>query len=240
MGLSKCVVKFQRSGCGFPDSGKPFFLCYPVKTPQNVVAIGQPGVGQRITGININCLMKVLNPLLQSFPGSLVPEVPAPQVERICLSIVSVPLDEKLLLVASEGKGKRTCNLFRYRVLQLKDVGASILTFISPKRLTVPDVNQTHANSYSVADLLDGALEDRFDIQVSACGDGVPIGVRVHPNRAGRPHDKLSYVAQLRYQSIGHTELQVFVMAFHANWIEGKYGDRFWRSRLRLLRTRPA
>src|SRR5262249_6839390 len=94
--------------------------------------------------------------------------------------------------------------------------------------------------THPVADLLDAALEDGFDLQVSTCCDRIPVGVRVRSNRAGWPHDDLSYVAQLRYQSIGHTQLQVFVMTFHANRIERKYGDRSRASRLRLLRTRLA
>src|SRR5262249_34485138 len=130
--LRKRIVKLETFGCGFSDSRKAFFRGDPVEAPQNIVAIGQPRVGQRITGIDINCLVKVLNPLLQSLPGTLVPEVPALQVELIRLSVIGVPLDEKRLLVAGQCKRKRTCNPFRYRVLQFEDVRASLFALISP------------------------------------------------------------------------------------------------------------
>src|SRR5215467_12191407 len=173
LGLGKRVVKLQGFSRSLLDSCKPFFRRNPVQAPQDVVAISQPGVGESIARIQTNRLLKIIYCFLQSLPGPLVPEVTALQVQLIRLCVFSVPLDEKLPLVACQCKGKRARDPFRNRILQLENVRALIFALITPKRLAVPDVNQPDAHSHRIADLLDAALEDRFDFQVSPCRDRV-------------------------------------------------------------------
>jgi hypothetical protein len=92
--LSKRVVKLQRSGSRFLYFGESYFRLDPIEAAQNVVAISQSRIGQRVTGVQINRLLKIFSQHDSPDGGAKAPACPG---QIAVSSLGSVPVWFKTL-----------------------------------------------------------------------------------------------------------------------------------------------
>ncbi len=132
VGLGEIGVEPQGSQCRGLSLGERLVGREITVPPQEHVGIGDTGVGKAVAGVFPNCLLKVLDRLVEPFFGPTVPVMTTLQIKPVGLGILGVMSGESLLFCPRQLQPQ----FFRYLVgnfvLDHKDVARLAIILRAP------------------------------------------------------------------------------------------------------------
>src|SRR6267378_6039085 len=134
---------------------------------QKEVRIGEACMRQRVFGIFGYGLLQVLDRLLETGNGALVPVKPSPQVKLIGFGVVGVPPGGSLPFLPGESETELFENLARDIVLDRQNIGDRPVVLTTPELGPVGDIHEIGLNDEQVSACDDSPRDDRADIEVA-------------------------------------------------------------------------
>ena len=157
----------QRGGFGFRE--RVFWRQIAIPAEENV-GIGDAGIGESVSGIFFDGLLKVFDGFVESVFGPLVPVMATLQVETVGLGIVRLVFGQALFFRASEFQPQCFPNFVGDFVLNGEDIAGLAIVLGAPQSRPGRDVDQLGANAQRSAALHDSAGEYGADVQFAADG----------------------------------------------------------------------
>ena len=138
VGFREIWVEFQRRHrCSFGGGERRFRRSIAVPSQEHI-GISQAGKGQSIFRISFNCLLKVVDRLVKSLLGPLIPVMTTLQVQPVSFGILSMTFTQPLLFGAGQLQPQFPGYLVGNLVLHLKNFAGLAIILGSPK-LTASD-----------------------------------------------------------------------------------------------------
>src|ERR1700738_2681185 len=103
------------------------------KFPQQTIRLGQTGVGQAISRVFIDCLLEILDALVETVFSEFVPIETSPEIKLISRAVLCVRPDKTLLLLTRQLQPQLVRNLPRDLLLHLKQIALlAIVVLLAP------------------------------------------------------------------------------------------------------------
>ena len=157
-------------------------------------------------------------------------EVVTPQIERVGLRIVRVPLLDRGFLTGQESDAEVLDDGRRDFILNLEDVLQRPIELLRPEVVPLFHIDELRGDSQPVARLADAAFEHRADVQAPPDLPHVE-GLALERKRGGsRHHAQILDVRQAVDQLLGDTVAEIFLILPSAHVHERQDRDRGGRS----------
>src|SRR5262249_36109610 len=124
------AIKLQRLEGGGLGFWKGIFRRKHAVVTEQVVAVGQAGIRQRVARIILGSLAEILDRFLQPLGRPLVPKIAPPQVKLISLGINRLSLGELFFLLTTQLERECLGHLSGYCVLESKDVSEVLIELL--------------------------------------------------------------------------------------------------------------
>src|SRR5258705_10899422 len=160
----------------------------------------QAGVGERVSRVFLDCLLKELQALLITFGACTLREEASFEVKLVCFGAVGVMFRQLPLYLAGQTQRQHSGNPFSDNVLRQKDANELLIELIGPYSRAVTDAQQARRHSYSsVAIPLKTRVEHCVHVKFAPGRDWVLINSGVLTNRTQWPHNDLPDAAEFGY-----------------------------------------
>src|SRR5437773_518252 len=152
------------------------------------ISVGKSGICGRVVGILLDSLLEILNRLLRSLLGKLLPGIAAFQIELISLRIVGMRARQPLFRLAAQRQSKLFRHVKWYLPLQSKKLGHLPVVMFAPDMTVIPGIDQFETDSQGIVSPDQTAREHGFNGKLSSDSARISLPIFVMEYRTMRHH----------------------------------------------------
>src|SRR6266496_1006808 len=152
--LRQGIVHLERLQSGGLRLRKSLSRGKPGIIEENGVAVRRARIGQRVSRVFLDRLLKVPDPLLDVLPGPLVPVVATLEIQGVGFGVFGIAFCQPLLLLPGQALPKLPGDVPGNLFLHGEDVRESLVVLLPPKVRILASVHQLRTDRERVPSLL--------------------------------------------------------------------------------------
>src|SRR5262245_12776321 len=185
------------------------------------VAVRQPRMSQRISGIEVSRLSEELDCLPVSLTGSLLPEVTSLEIKVISLRVFGMAFGR----LQSFGRSQLLGDFPRDLRLHERQVGGSASIFRAPELAIFARVDQLDANDELAGVRRHLSGQNRLNLQLAPGGLRIDVPPLVAEDLIARPHSQVGHLSKSVDQALGDAVRQILGLRNPVRVDERQDGD---------------